>query len=129
MDSRERKEKRKSSTPTYQKRSNYQGKNNYQNKKPVQNKSVNSKYSNNAANNIKTKLRVKPSLVSVAIALITFVVIVLLGYIFNEFTTSILIGVLFLFMFFIGRMLDRPKTKSRKKVKVLVNCSKTSHYR
>ena len=28
----ERKEKRKSSTPTYQKRSNYQGKNNYQKK-------------------------------------------------------------------------------------------------
>ena len=120
MESRERKEKRKSSTPTYQKRSNYQGKNNYQNKKSIPNRTVSNKYSSNSTNNIKTKLRIKPSLVSVTIALVTFVVIVLLGYIFNEFTTSILIGVLFLFMFFIGRMLDRPKTKSRKKFKIFL---------
>ena len=115
----ERKEKRKSSTPTYQKRSNYQGKNNYQKKgsyqvkKPTQNiKPI--------ENNTNTKLRVKPGFVSIAIGLIVFAVIVLVGYITGNFLTGAAIATLFLFMFFIGRMLDRPKTKGRKKFKIFL---------
>lgn len=115
----ERKEKRKSSTPTYQKRSNYQGKNNYQKKnnyqvkKPTQNIRP-------IENNTNTKLRIKPGFVSVAIGLIVFAVIVLVGYITDNFLTGAAIAALFLFMFFIGRMLDRPKTKGRKKFKIFL---------
>ena len=118
MESKERKEKRKSSTPTYQKRSNYQGKNNYQkkgiyqNKKPTQNIKP--------TENTNTKLRVKPGFISVAIGLVVFAVIVLVGYITDNFLTGTAIAALFLFMFFIGRMLDRPKAKSGKKFKIFL---------
>ena len=115
----ERKEKRKSSTPTYQKRNNYQGKNNYQKrnnyqgKKPVQNiKSM--------EDNVKTKLRMKSGFVSVGLGLLLFIVVVLIGYIFTGFVTGLIIGMLFLFMWFIGRMLDRPKTKGRKRFKIFL---------
>ena len=66
-----------------------------------------------------TKLRVKPSLISIGVCLILFAIFFLIGFIFIGTIEGLIIGILFLIVWFIGRILDKPNKEKSKKRKVL----------
>ena len=112
-ETRDRKEKRKSSSTNYKKKPTT-----YKNTHNVQNRSTNASQSKyvQETKSVSTKLRIKPSLVSAAIGLGVFLVIFLLGYITHNFLTGTAIAVGFLIAWFIGRFLDKPKKSKKRKV-------------
>ena len=102
-DSKTRKQKRKIVTPT---------KKNIMEKKEVH-------YSTNNSN---TKLRIKPSLLSAVVCLILFILFFLIGFLFSGVIEGLVLGVVFLFVWLIGRFLDKPKSnsKGRKVIKIII---------
>lgn len=79
-------------------------------------KKVSYKVNNSNTNKTDTKLRVKPSLVSAITCLGLFGLFFLVGYLlFGGLIGGAILGIGFLFMWLIGRILDKPKTKSKKR--------------
>ena len=99
-ETRDRKEKRKSSSTNYKKRTT-----DNKNTHSIQN-----------IKSVSTKLRVKPGLISAAIGLGGFLVIFLIGYLTHNLITGTVIAGGFLIAWFIGRFLDKPKTSKKRKV-------------
>ena len=72
--------------------------------------------SNNISKNIETKLRIKSGWLSTLVCMGLFGFFFILGIIlFGGIIEGAIIGILFLFAWFIGRILDKPKTKSKKR--------------
>ena len=70
-----------------------------------------------------TKLRVKPSLISLLVFLILFGIFFAVGYLlFGGLIEGAVLGGCFAFVWILGRILDKPKTKSkgRKALKILI---------
>ncbi len=69
------------------------------------------------------KLRIKSSLISFMVCLLLLGIFVLIGYfLFGGIIEGAVLGVLFLIVWFIGRLFDKPKAKSKKRktIKIIV---------
>ena len=69
-----------------------------------------------------TKLRVKPNFINIIVFVVLLIIILLIGYIFFGKVEALVVGALFSVVWFIGRILDKPKSKSkgRKALKIIV---------
>ena len=69
--------------------------------------------------NTNYKLKLKPNLINIGVCLALFVFFFLIGFIFIGAIEGLIIGILFLIVWFIGRILDKPNKERSKKRKVL----------